>query len=79
MLAHHAMRGCKTALAGSACRFHAGFGDPIERLRFRRRAGELALIDQDLLHRSHPEFGSTVPARVEFERSVRVAVTLRRD
>jgi iron complex outermembrane receptor protein len=39
---------------------------------------QLALIGQDLLNGSHPEFGSTVPARVEFERSVRVALTFSR-
>jgi iron complex outermembrane recepter protein len=38
---------------------------------------ELALIGQDLLHAQHPEFGTPVPRRIEFERSVRVLLTLR--
>jgi iron complex outermembrane receptor protein len=38
---------------------------------------ELALVGQDLLHNHHPEFGSGIPRRTEFERSVRVVVTLR--
>ena len=38
---------------------------------------ELALVGQDLLHAQHPEFGTSVPRRVEFERSVRVMVSLR--
>jgi iron complex outermembrane recepter protein len=36
---------------------------------------EFALVGQDLLHGSHPEFGAAVPARVQFERSVRATVT----
>jgi hypothetical protein len=32
---------------------------------------------QDLLHGQHPEFGTTVPRRVEFERSLRVGLALR--
>lgn len=38
---------------------------------------ELALVGQDLLHDQHPEFGTSVPRRVEFERSVRVVFSLR--
>lgn len=38
---------------------------------------ELALVGQDLLHAQHPEFGTAVPRRVEFERSVRVLFSLR--
>ena len=38
---------------------------------------ELALVGQDLLHDQHPEFGTSVPRRVEFERSVRATFTLR--
>ena len=38
---------------------------------------ELALIGQDLAHARHPEFGPDTPTRVEFERAVRVMVTLR--
>jgi iron complex outermembrane receptor protein len=38
---------------------------------------ELALVGQDLLHGQHPEFGTPVPRRVEFERSVRVVFSLR--
>ena len=38
---------------------------------------ELALVGQDLLHDQHPEFGTPVPRRVEFERSVRVVFSLR--
>jgi len=38
---------------------------------------ELALIGEDLLHDQHPEFGAPLPRRVEFERSVRAAITLR--
>jgi iron complex outermembrane receptor protein len=38
---------------------------------------ELWIAGQDLLHDRHPEFGSPLPARVEFERSVRVGLTLR--
>ncbi len=42
-----------------------------------RPSVELALVGQDLLHAAHPEFGTTVPARVEFQRSVRATVTFR--
>lgn len=38
---------------------------------------EFALVGQDLLHDQHPEFGTSVPRRVEFERSVRATVALR--
>ena len=38
---------------------------------------ELWIAGQDLLHDRHPEFGPPLPARVEFERSVRVGLTLR--
>ncbi len=38
---------------------------------------EVALIGQDLLHAHHPEFGTSVPRRIEFERSVRAQVTIR--
>jgi iron complex outermembrane recepter protein len=38
---------------------------------------ELALVGQDLLHDRHPEFGSASPRRTEFERSVRLVLTLR--
>ena len=38
---------------------------------------ELALVGQDLLHGHHPEFGSALARRIEFERSVRGLVTLR--
>ncbi len=38
---------------------------------------ELFLAGQDLLHRAHPEFGPSTPARVEFERSLRAGVTFR--
>lgn len=38
---------------------------------------ELALVGQDLLHAQHPEFGTAVPRRVEFERSVRMLFSLR--
>ena len=38
---------------------------------------ELALVGQDLLHDSHPEFGP-LPRREEFERSVRAVLTIRR-
>jgi iron complex outermembrane recepter protein len=42
-----------------------------------RRGVELALVGQDLLHSSHSEFGPALPLRVEFQRSVRAAVTFR--
>jgi iron complex outermembrane receptor protein len=38
---------------------------------------ELALTGQDLLHDSHPEFGASVPGRIEFQRSVRANLTIR--
>jgi iron complex outermembrane receptor protein len=38
---------------------------------------ELALIGQDLLHGQHPEFGTSVPRRIEFERSLRALLTVR--
>jgi len=38
---------------------------------------EFALVGQDLLHDQHPEFGTSVPRRVEFERSLRAMLTLR--
>lgn len=38
---------------------------------------ELALVGQDLLHAQHSEFGTSVPRRVEFERSVRLMFSLR--
>jgi len=38
---------------------------------------ELALVGQDLLHDQHPEFGTAVPRRIEFERSIRAVVSLR--
>ena len=38
---------------------------------------ELALVGQDLLHSHHPEYGSAIPRRTEFQRSVRAVLTLR--
>lgn len=38
---------------------------------------ELALVGQDLLHDQHPEFGTPLPRRIEFERSVRAFVSIR--
>ena len=38
---------------------------------------EIWFAGQDLLHDRHPEFGPALPARVEFERSVRVGITVR--
>jgi iron complex outermembrane receptor protein len=38
---------------------------------------ELSVSAQDLLHKSHPEFGAIAPRRVEFERSVRVQAAFR--
>jgi iron complex outermembrane receptor protein len=35
------------------------------------------IVGQDLLHGHHPEFGTAVPRRVEFERGIRVGTTLR--
>lgn len=38
---------------------------------------ECAIVGQDLLNRSHPEFGAAQPTRVESERSVRATVAIR--
>jgi iron complex outermembrane receptor protein len=38
---------------------------------------EVSVTGHDLLHGQHPEFGSTVPRRVEYERSLRVGLALR--
>ena len=38
---------------------------------------EFWVAGQDLLHDHHPEFGPNLPTRVEFERAVRVGITLR--
>jgi iron complex outermembrane recepter protein len=38
---------------------------------------ELWVAGQDLLHDRHPEFGPDLPNRTEFERSVRVGITIR--
>ena len=38
---------------------------------------EAWVAGQDLLHGHHPEFGPTVPPRVEFERSLRAGITFR--
>ena len=38
---------------------------------------ELWVAGQDLLHDRHPEFGPNLPTRVEFERSIRVGITIR--
>ena len=38
---------------------------------------ELSLTGQDRLHAQHPEFGTPIPQRIEFQRSIRVAVTMR--
>ncbi|HZJ31446.1 MAG TPA: TonB-dependent receptor, partial [Vicinamibacterales bacterium] len=38
---------------------------------------EIWLAGQDLLHDHHPEFGPALPTRVEFERSIRIGITLR--
>jgi iron complex outermembrane receptor protein len=38
---------------------------------------ELAVTGHDLLHDQHAEFGSTLPRRVEFQRSVLASLTLR--
>ena len=38
---------------------------------------ELALVGQDLLHDRHPELGPPTPSRIEFQRSVRVSMTVR--
>ena len=42
-----------------------------------REALELAIVGQDLLHAHHPEFGTSVPRRTEFERSLRAQLTVR--
>jgi len=42
-----------------------------------RRTIEVALVGQDLLHQQHPESGTSVPRRIEFERSVRLQLILR--
>jgi len=41
------------------------------------RRVEVALVGQDLLNSSHPEFGPILPPRVEFQRSVRAVLTFR--
>jgi iron complex outermembrane receptor protein len=38
---------------------------------------ELSITGQDLLHATHPEAGLPTPARVEFERGIRVGTTVR--
>jgi iron complex outermembrane receptor protein len=38
---------------------------------------ELWVAGHDLLHDRHPEFGPDVPTRTEFERSIRVGITIR--
>jgi iron complex outermembrane recepter protein len=38
---------------------------------------DLWIVGHDLLHDQHPEFGTPVPRRVEFERGVRIGTTLR--
>ncbi len=38
---------------------------------------DLALVGQDLLHAHHPEFGTPIPRRIEFQRSVRAMLTVR--
>ena len=38
---------------------------------------ELAIIGQDLLHAQHPEFGTPIPRRIEFQRSLRALATVR--
>jgi iron complex outermembrane receptor protein len=35
------------------------------------------IVGHDLLHDQHPEFGTSVPRRIEFERGVRLGVTVR--
>jgi iron complex outermembrane receptor protein len=48
------------------------------RVGWRPRPGiEMALIGQDLLQAQHPEFGSPLPQRIEFQRSVRALISLR--
>ena len=38
---------------------------------------ELGIVGQDLLRAQHPEFGTSVPRRIEFQRSIRASLTLR--
>lgn len=38
---------------------------------------ELSLSGHDLLHERHPEFGSALPRRIEFERGIRTQATFR--
>jgi iron complex outermembrane receptor protein len=38
---------------------------------------EIWVAAHDLLHDRHPEFGPDLPTRTEFERSVRVGITIR--
>jgi iron complex outermembrane receptor protein len=38
---------------------------------------EIFVVGHDLLHAAHPEFGTPVPRRVEFERGIRAGVTFR--
>jgi iron complex outermembrane receptor protein len=38
---------------------------------------ELWVAGQDLLHDRHPEFGADLPNRTEFERSIRIGITIR--
>jgi hypothetical protein len=41
------------------------------------RTAEMWVVGDDLLHDHHPEFGSLLPRRVEFERGVRLGATFR--
>jgi hypothetical protein len=38
---------------------------------------EIFVVGPDLLHGAHPEFGTSVPRRVEFERGIRAGVSFR--
>ena len=38
---------------------------------------DIWIVGHDLLHGQHPEFGTSVPRRVEFERGVRIGTTFR--
>jgi len=38
---------------------------------------EVWLTGQDLLHDRHPEFGPALPTRVQFQRSIRIGMTVR--
>jgi iron complex outermembrane receptor protein len=38
---------------------------------------DLWIVGHDLLHDAHPESGSDLPARVEFQRAIRAGLTLR--